>query len=70
MPVPEKNVFDLDSYSLFSGLLLFCIGLSLLIFFRVKEGISYGLLGGIIPFSSGVALIIFFIIRVIIIKKK
>lgn len=59
----QRNVFDLDSFSLFTGLLVFCIGLSLMIFYLVKEGVSYGLLGGLIPLATGFALIVFFIIR-------
>ena len=66
----QKNVFDLDSFSLLSGLILFSIGLSLMIFFIIKEGVSYGILGGIIPLSCGVALIAFFIIRIVMKKKK
>jgi hypothetical protein len=65
----KKKNFDLDIFSIFTGLLLFCIGLCLSIFFIVNEGISYGLLSGIIPFSCGVSLIVYYIIRMFINKK-
>ena len=59
----QKKAFDLQAFSLLSGLLLFGIGASLTVFFLLKEGLSYGVLSGIIPFSIGVSLIVFFIIR-------
>jgi len=62
--------FDLDSFSLFFGLLSFCIGLGMSLFFYLREGFSYGLLGGLIPFAVGVGLIAFFIIRVRVTAKK
>ncbi len=62
--------FDLDSFSLFFGLLSFCIGLGMSLFFYLREGYSYGLLGGLIPFAVGVGLISFFIIRIRISAKK
>lgn len=55
--------FDLDIFSLLSGLVLFILGLVLMIFFLIKDGFSYGMLGGLIPLSIGVSLLIFFIIR-------
>ncbi|MCU0848385.1 MAG: hypothetical protein MUD12_10910 [Spirochaetes bacterium] len=58
-----KTEFDLDSFSLFAGLLLFCVGAGLTLFFLVKEGVSYGLLGGLMPLFIGTGMIIFFIIR-------
>ncbi|MBN2401615.1 MAG: hypothetical protein JXN64_04375 [Spirochaetes bacterium] len=65
-----KSNFDLGIFSIFTGLLLFCIGLCLTIFFALKEGISYSLLSGIIPLSCGVSLIFYYIIRIIFNKKS
>jgi len=59
----QKKPFDLDSFSLFSGLILTGIGLSLVIFFLTKEGFSYGVLSGLIPLSIGLSMLAFFIIR-------
>jgi len=56
--------FDLDSFSLFSGLILTSIGLALLIFFQIKEGFSYSMLSGLVPLPIGISLIIFFILRI------
>lgn len=66
----EKSNFDLDIFSLFSGIFLLGIGLSLTIFFSIKEGMSYIILSGIIPLSAGSSLLIFFIIRLAIYKNK
>ena len=66
----KKNVFDIEMFSLFTGLLLIGFGLSLTIFFHVKEGMSYSALSGIIPLSCGMSLILFFIIRDKMIKKS
>ncbi len=66
----KKIKFDLDIFSLFTGILLFTLGLCLTIFFQIKEGISYGLLSGIIPLSCGVSLICYYSIRVILNKKN
>ena len=60
----KKNDFDLDSFSIFSGLILFSIGLSLVIFFVIKEGFTYAVLSGLIPLSIGISLILFFILRI------
>ena len=59
----EKPKFDLLSFSLLTGLLLFCIGLALSIVFFFIEGFSYSLLGGLIPLSIGIGLIIYFAVR-------
>jgi hypothetical protein len=67
--INKKINFDLGIFSIFTGLLLFCIGLCLTIFFAMKEGISYGLLSGIIPLSCGVGLISYYIIRILFYKK-
>jgi hypothetical protein len=55
--------FDLDTFSLLSGLVLFILGLVLMIFFIIKDGFSYGALSGLIPVSIGLSLLIFFIVR-------
>ncbi len=65
----EKNNFDLDVFSLFSGIFLLGIGLSLTIFFSIKEGAGYSILSGIIPLSAGISLILFFIIRIKLLKS-
>ena len=58
-----RTPFDMDTFSLLSGLVLFIMGLVLTIFFLVKDGFSYGVLSGLIPVSIGVSLLIFFIVR-------
>ena len=60
----SKTEFDLNSFSLFSGLVLTSIGICLVIFFVLLEGLSYSLLSGLIPLSLGASLLIFYIIRV------
>jgi hypothetical protein len=55
--------FDMDTFSLLLGLVLFILGLVLTVFFIVKDGFSYGVLSGLIPVSIGVSLLIFFIVR-------
>jgi len=55
--------FDMDTFSLFLGLVLFILGLVLMGFFLVKDGFSYGVLSGLIPVSIGISLLIFFIVR-------
>lgn len=66
----KRTEFDLDSFSVFSGLILLGIGLTLVIFFIIKEGFSYSLLSGLIPLALGVSLIIYFILRLKILKDK
>ena len=61
--INKKWNFDLAIFSIFTGLLLFCIGLCLTIFFAVKEGVNYSLLSGIIPLSCGISLIVYYIIH-------
>lgn len=58
-----QRTFDLESFSLLSGLILLGIGLSLSLFFYLKEGLSYSILGGLFPLSIGFSLAIFFIIK-------
>lgn len=57
----KKTPFDLKAFSLLSGLVLFCIGTVLTLFFYLKEGIAYGLLSGLIPLALGISLIIYFV---------
>ncbi len=59
----KRTPFDMDSFSLLAGLVLFILGLVLMIFFLVKDGFSYGALSGLIPVSIGVSLLLFFTIR-------
>ncbi len=61
--VYEKKFFDLESFSLFTGLLLLGIGVSLAVFFILKDGIGYGVLSGLIPLSLGISMIVFFILK-------
>ncbi len=70
----EKNLYvrkelDVDTFSLLAGIVLLCIGLTLVIFFLAKEGLTYELLSGLVPFSLGVSLTLFFIIRMKMAKK-
>ncbi len=66
----KKYMFDYDSLSLFSGLILICTGAGLVFFFILMEGFSYHVLSGLIPLSIGISLTIFFIIRNRIIKDE
>jgi len=61
--VYEKKKIDLNTFSLMTGLMLFTLGLSLMIFFIVKDGFSYGALSGLIPASLGLSMLMFVIIR-------
>ncbi len=65
-----KVVFDFVSFSLFSGLVLTSIGVSLMVFFVILEGFTYPVLSGLIPFSLGVSMLVFFGIRMKMIKNK
>ncbi len=65
----QRPKFDLDSFSLLAGLLLFCVGLGMLIFFYIKEGWTYSILGGIIPASVGLSLLVFFVIKTVMNKN-
>jgi len=65
-----KPEFNLQSFSLLSGLLLASVGITLTIFLSVAvEEVSYGLLGGLIPLSMGVGLLAFYIISLISYKR-
>jgi hypothetical protein len=66
----KRPEFDLDTFSLFSGLVLTGIGAGLMIFFLIKTGFSYGILSGLIPMSCGVSLLVFFGIRSRVSKKN
>ncbi|MCU0822438.1 MAG: hypothetical protein MUC95_08195 [Spirochaetes bacterium] len=68
--IAEKRNFDIDTYSLFAGIILVGVGICLTLFFVIKEGAAYSVLGGIIPLSIGLSLITFFIIRMKINKRK
>jgi len=55
--------FDLETFSLLAGLLLFCVGLCLTVFLGLAVGMSMALLGGIIPLACGISLLVFFFIK-------
>ncbi len=59
MPLP----FDLDTFSLLSGILLSAVGATLTIMFLLVASSGYALLGGLIPLSVGVGLLVFFSLR-------
>jgi hypothetical protein len=59
----KKPDFDLLSFSLLAGLLLFSVGLALTIFLIIALGVSFGLLGGLIPLSVGFGLLVYYGIR-------
>ncbi len=56
---PRK--FNLLSFCLLLGILLFVIGLILSILFAIIDGLSFALLGGLIPFGCGLSFLIFFV---------
>jgi hypothetical protein len=58
-----KNDFDLLSFSLLAGILLFCVGLTLTVFLVLFHGFGFGLMGGIIPLSIGIGLLIYYGIK-------
>lgn len=55
--------FDLQNFSLLAGLLCIGVGLTLFLFFVVKEGGSYSTLGGLVPLAVGISLIVFYGLR-------
>jgi hypothetical protein len=59
----KRAEIDLDTFSLFLGLILSGVGIALLVFFIIKSGVTYGLLSGLIPFSTGVSLVAFYVLR-------
>jgi hypothetical protein len=66
----KPTVFDIEMFSLFSGLLLLPIGLSLMLFFLLKHGLVNGVLAGLIPFSVGLGLILFFVIKIKVFPRR
>ncbi len=59
----ERPHFDLNSFSLLTGLLLAFIGTALTLFLALMEGKSLALLGGLIPLACGGALLVFYGVR-------
>ncbi|MDR0600514.1 MAG: hypothetical protein LBG84_10620 [Treponema sp.] len=59
----RKFSFDLSSFSLFTGLLLLTVGLSLTVLLALIGGLNYALLGGIIPLSVGIGLLAYYLIQ-------
>jgi hypothetical protein len=59
----QRPDFDLLSFSLLAGLLLFFVGLALTIFLVIALGVNFGLLGGIIPLSIGFGLLVYYGIK-------
>jgi hypothetical protein len=59
----QKNDFDLLSFSLLAGILLFCVGLTLTVFLAIFNGSGYGLMGGLIPLAIGFGLLVYYGIR-------
>ncbi len=59
----QKGDFDLLSFSLLAGILLFCVGLTLTVFLAIFHGYGFGLMGGLIPLSIGIGLLIYYRIR-------
>ena len=59
----SKIEFNFITFSLFAGLVLTCVGASLVVFFVILEGFTYPVLSGMIPLSVGISLLIYFAIR-------
>lgn len=55
----SRTPFDMEIFSLLTGLILFILGLILVFFFLVKDGFSYGVLSGLIPSAIGMSLLIY-----------
>ncbi|HOP64440.1 MAG TPA: hypothetical protein PK358_15335 [Spirochaetota bacterium] len=55
----SRTPFDMETFSLLAGLILFILGLILVFFFLVKDGFSYGVLSGLIPAAIGFSLLIY-----------
>lgn len=65
----SRTPFDMETFSLLAGLVLFILGLILVFFFLIKDGFSYGVLSGLIPAAIGLSLLIY--VRIIFnIKSK
>jgi predicted benzoate:H+ symporter BenE len=58
-----KPEFDFLAFSLFAGLLLLAVGVTLTVFFALMRGRDYVLLGGIIPLACGTGLMVYYGIR-------
>ena len=54
---------DLQTFSLFAGLLAATVGAVLTVFFVIVQDGPYSLLGGLIPLAVGVSLLVFYRIR-------
>jgi hypothetical protein len=59
----DRPEFDLLSFSLLTGLLLFSVGIALTVFLAIALGVNFGLLSGIIPLSMGIGLLIYYGIK-------
>jgi hypothetical protein len=59
MPPP----FDLETFSLLSGILLLAVGITLTVVFLAVSATGYPLLGGLIPLSVGIGLLVFYTLR-------
>jgi hypothetical protein len=58
-----KPEFDLQAFSLLTGLLLSAVGLILTVFLAIVRGRDYALLGGVIPLACGTGLLVYYGIR-------
>jgi hypothetical protein len=58
-----KQRFDLQVFSLLTGLLLTGVGICLTVFFALLRGADDSLLGGLVPLSLGVALLLFYALK-------
>ena len=59
----KRPDFDLDTFSLLTGLLLGSVGITLTVFLSLVAYPGYGLLGGMIPLSIGIGLLAFYGIK-------
>ena len=59
----SRPLFDLLTFCLLTGLLLFSVGIALTVFMAVFRGMDFALLGGIIPLSLGTGSLIFYGIK-------
>ncbi len=55
----KENSFNLITFCLLAGLILLILGISLVVFFLIKEGFSYGVLSGLIPMAIGMSMLLF-----------
>ncbi len=53
----QKPNFNVYTFSLLTGLLLFSVGLTLTVFLSLLSGFNYSLLGGVIPLSIGIGML-------------